>query len=166
MSTFPPSESTTTTSPYDEETQLHLMRRLPETNVTGLSEPSETNMSDGRPLAQQICDPSNPMRLYELPPILMLQGIPEDQVDKKIEQITHNEPESGNKHLQHSRNNKYPPTTSIEPVIVFTGQYALTVTDVQIPSRGLPLQFTRIYLSGPVYYGVGDIIGIIITICI
>ena len=153
MSTFPPSESTTTTSPYDEETPATLNAPSPKTNVTGLSEPSETNMSDGRPLAQQICDPSNPMPLYELPPILMLQGTPEDQVDKKIEQITHNEPESGNKHLQHSRNNKYPPTTSIEPVIVFTGQYALTVTDVQIPSRGFPLQLTRIYLSGPVYYG-------------
>jgi RHS repeat-associated protein len=109
--------------------------------------------TDGRPLAQQVYDQRNPLSEYDLPTILLNQNVPPDQVDDTIRAIIHNEPPPGQPHPRFGLDDADPPSTVADPVILFSGAYTLTATDVQIPSRGFPLELTRMYRSGTVHFG-------------
>jgi RHS repeat-associated protein len=109
--------------------------------------------SDGRPLAQQIRDSSDPLPPYDVPAILTEEGVPPEDIEHALEDIFRNEPLPDLPHWDHGLDNHEPPSQAVDPVDVFAGSYMSMITDVQIPSRGFPLQLTRFYRSGPAYYG-------------
>ena len=85
--------------------------------------------------------------------MLSSQGIPDDQLDKALQDILHNNAPDGKPHPIFGLDNRIRLDNVVDPVIVFTGQYSLSITDIQIPSRGFPLQLTRVYCSGTVFFG-------------
>lgn len=95
----------------------------------------------------------NPRPEHDIFADLLGQGVPPDQLEEAFQRIQHNEPPPEEPHPYFGLDNTNTPLQRVDPVDVFTGQYMLTVTDVQIPSRGFPIQLTRLYRSGPVYFG-------------
>ena len=145
-----PSSTGTDDAPsYGEETAETLNAPKPETNVGG----EVTQEPNNIPLSEQFYDKSSPMPDYDVYSELSIQGVPEDEIDLEVQRIIHNEPPEGQPHPYFGLDNREKMDTVVEPVIVFTGEYSHTIIDVQIPSRGFPLQFTRMYLSGQVYFG-------------
>jgi len=97
--------------------------------------------------------PLNPMPDYDVYSHLAADGIPPILLDDAFLRVQHNEPPSGKPHPYFGRDFASPTITIKDPVVVFTGQYLYVAVDVEIPSRGFPLHLTRIYRSGPVYFG-------------
>jgi hypothetical protein len=93
-----------------------------------------------------------PISDYELVDDLFVRGVPPEDFEDALERVRRNEPLPGLPHWHFGLDNQEPPSQAVDPVDVFAGCYMLTVTDVQIPSRGFPLQLTRFYRSGPAYY--------------
>lgn len=138
--------------PTEGETSDSLNAPDIENPLTVSQDPLAANHPDARPLAQQALDQ------YPLPPevvadVLSNMSIPPDEIDAEIEAILNNEPVPGLPHWDHGLDNRDPPQQEADPVAIFDGRYTQTVIDVQIPSRGFPLQLTRVYRSGAVYFG-------------
>jgi len=139
--------------PVGQETAASLAAPSPQTSGTVYSTPTLPGQSDGRSLSEQYYNPQNPMQDYDVVSILSSQGVPATLIDNALQSVIRNEPPVGQPHPKFGFDDRQGLDTIADPVIIFTGQYSLTVTDVEIPSRGFPLQLTRTYLSGPVYYG-------------
>ena len=130
----------------------------PSTTVTPPSaanagRPPGAGTSDGRPLAQQYYDPLSQLREYDLTEQLIDAGIPPSQWDSALQAIVHNQPPPGMPHSYFGLDNRTLLDTLGDPVVIFTGQYSLAITDIEIPSRGFVLRLTRQYRSGEVYFG-------------
>lgn len=115
--------------------------------------PTAPGQSDGRTLQEQYRDPRNPMADYDVQTNLSQQGVPPGQLDEAVQSVVRNDPPNGQPHPVFSQDNSPQPFTAVDPINVFSGQYSLTVTDVEIASRGFPLRLTRLYRSGEVYFG-------------
>ncbi len=109
--------------------------------------------SDGRPLAQQYYDAQDPMSDYDVASQLLASGTPPDNLGDAMQQVIHNDPPDGNPHPDFGTGNKPDADTVSDPVEIFSGEFTITVTDVDIVSRGFNLRFIRRYRSGPVYFG-------------
>lgn len=125
----------------------------PEPPVAVSTSPRAPDEDDGRPLAEQYHDPENPMPVYDVVSALSDRGVPADELDEKVREVVRNEAPEDDVHHEFARDDREDPFTLIDPVDVFSGQYTKTETDVEIPSRGLPLRFERVYGSGPVSHG-------------
>jgi RHS repeat-associated protein len=124
----------------------------PNGNVSG--DARQPGQSDGRPLAQQYYDKNNPMPDYDVNDQLQQQGVPPDKIEDAFKKILHNDAPDGLAHPEFGKDDRLNPSvTGADPVNLFTGQFTLRVTDLQIPSRGMPLHVTRIYRSGAVSFG-------------
>lgn len=139
--------------PQNESSAQELKAPAPDTHVEVSREPVPPGKSDGRSLSEQYYDPQNPKQDFDIASILNSQGTPPSDLDQALQRIIRNEPPEGKPHPNFGLDDRQGLDTIADPVIIFTGQYSLTVTDVEIPSRGFPLQLTRTYLSGSVYYG-------------
>jgi RHS repeat-associated protein len=117
------------------------------------SAPRAPGSSDGRPLSQQYYDARDPLPDYDLPPLLLDGGVAPDDLDRALEQIEHNEPADDEAHHDFGNGDKADPDTVAEPVVIFSGNFVISATDIDIVSRGFNLQFVRHYQSGPVYFG-------------
>jgi RHS repeat-associated protein len=151
-----PDPSTTgsdTPPPSGQESAASIGAPNPQTSGTVYSPPTLPGESDGRSLAEQYYDPQNPKKDFDIASILASQGMPPSDLDQALQNVIRNEPPEGQAHPKFGLDDRQGLDTIADPVIIFTGQYSLTVTDVEIPSRGFPLQLTRNYLSGSVYYG-------------
>jgi RHS repeat-associated protein len=113
----------------------------------------DTTTPDDGPFSQQYYDAQNPVPQYQIEEWLIQVGVAPDQVVVEFKKITWNLPPPGEPHPNFGIGNRFPLDTIADPVILATGQYALDVTDVEIPSRGFPLRLLRHYRSGPVYFG-------------
>ncbi len=156
--TPPPVEDPSTTgsdTPAPEGQGTTQTLGAPEGSAQGQlsGEPTAPGESDGRPLPQQYCDPRNPMPDYDLRAILSFQGVPPGQLNDALQDVIQNEPLPGLPHWDFGNGDRENVLPAAEPVDAFSGEYYLSVTEVQIPSRGFPLQLTRLYRSGPVYFG-------------
>src|SRR5262249_26197096 len=60
---------------------------------------------------------------------------------------------AGEAHPDFGIGNNDDQVTVKDPVELFSGQFLITVTDVEIGSRGFPLRLVRHYRSGPVWFG-------------
>jgi RHS repeat-associated protein len=136
-----------------EETRKSLSAPDPSTSGQISPQPPNPGESDGRRLAEQYYDPRNPKQDFDIASILNSQGTPPSDLDQALQKVIRNDPPEGKPHPNFGLDDRQGLDTIADPVIIFTGQYSLTVTDVEIPSRGFPLQLTRTYLSGSVYYG-------------
>jgi RHS repeat-associated protein len=118
-----------------------------------LGEPPAPYESGGGVLAEDYYRPINPIPDYVVIENLLLQNVQPDQLDNALESVIHNESEPGQSHHDFGKGDSERSLFAADPVDLFTGRYSLSVTDIEIPSRGFPLQFTRFYRSGPVYFG-------------
>ena len=125
----------------------------PATSGKEASDPPASYEPKGSSLAEDYYRPINPMPNYDVVSILASQGIPASQLNDELQKVIQNEPPEGKPHPKFGLDDRESLDTIADPVIIYTGQYNLTVTDVEIASRGFPLHLTRTYLSGPVYYG-------------
>lgn len=151
-----PSKTGTDTPPpegQESADSLKAPQPLAKANEVSSSYKDDPGTSDGRPLATQLYDPRNPMPDYDIRNQLSSQGVPDDKLENAFQDTLHNKAEDGKPHPFFGTDNSKHAHKIGDPVIIFTGQYSLNVTDVQIPSRGFPLQLTRVYRSGPVYFG-------------
>ncbi|MER6142552.1 RHS repeat-associated core domain-containing protein [Streptomyces sparsogenes] len=166
--TTPPPEPPTTDDPgatdpahgdpdraggHDSETPQSL--GAPEGNPVGEMQdtPRDQGASDGRPLASQFYDARDPMPDYDVFQQLWGAGLTGTELSEGMEAVRHNDPEPGMPHPWFGRGDAFPLTTVADPLLVFTGQYSLVVTDVSISSEPLPLHLTRTYTSGEVSFG-------------
>lgn len=113
----------------------------------------EPGTSDGRSLAQQHYDAKDPLKDYDAASLLLDGGTAPGDLDAALQQIFHNDPPDGGVHPDFGLGDRQNPDTVSDPVVVFSGQYAITVTDIDIVSRGFPIRLVRRYGSGPVYFG-------------
>lgn len=109
--------------------------------------------SDGRPLSSQYYDAGDPMPDYDVRSLLAGQGVPETELDAAMRDIINNAPTVGAPHPDFGVGDRLRLDTTSDPVLIYTGQFALTSVDLEIASRGFPLRLTRNYKSGPVYFG-------------
>jgi RHS repeat-associated protein len=116
------------------------------------SRPRAAGESDGRPLAEQYFS-SEPLADYDVVSQLVSNGVPDAALDGELERVRHNDPPDGEPHPTFGNDDTQTPESAVDPVIVFSGEYALTITDVEIPSRGFPMRLVRSYRSGPVSFG-------------
>jgi RHS repeat-associated protein len=151
--TDPSATGNDTASPEGAEIGNSLNAPEPKTSGQVSSAPPNPGKSDGRRLPDQYYDPKNPKPDYDIASFLSSQGIPASGIDKALQDVIHNEPPDGAAHPQFGKDDRENLDKMADPVIIFTGQYSLTVIDIEIPSRGFPLQLSRNYLSGAVYYG-------------
>ena len=140
-------------APNGEESPQTLNAPEPQTSGEAGREAPAPGESDGRTLQEQYRDPRNPMADYDVQANLSQQGIPAGQLDDALQSVVRNDPPNGQAHPVFSQNNSTQPFTAVDPINVFSGQYSLTVTDVEIASRGFPLRLTRMYRSGGAYFG-------------
>jgi RHS repeat-associated protein len=103
---------------------------------------------DGRPLGQQRRDPEKPLSKHDVK-----RHIEDRNADQSVEDVEKNRAPPGEAHPDHGRDRRTDPVTTADPVDVFGGRYVRSETDVTIPSRGLDIDFTRTYRSGPDYFG-------------
>lgn len=140
--------------PHESENAQNLGAPNPKPGGDVNSEQRQPGQSDGRTLTQQYYDPQNPMPDYDIRDQLQLQGIPPDQLDDEFQKILHNDPPFGLPHPDFGLNDRVNPSASgADPVDLSTGEFTLRVSDLQIPSRGMPLHLTRLYHSGAVSFG-------------
>ncbi len=152
--TVPPElTSSDTAPPQNNSSARELKAPAPDTHVKVSQEPLLPGESDGRSLSEQYYDPDSPKPDYDVASILSSQGTTASELDRALQSVIRNEPPDGQPHPKFGLDDRQSLDTIADPVIIFTGQYSLTVTDVEIVSRGFPLQLTRNYLSGSVYYG-------------
>ncbi|WP_436926063.1 RHS repeat-associated core domain-containing protein [Halosimplex amylolyticum] len=135
------------------ETAASLNAPDPEPPVSVSASPRAPGEDDGRPLAEQYHDPEDPMPEYDVVSALSDRGVAPDELDEKLREVVRNEAPDDDVHREFARDDREDPFTLVDPVDVFSGQYVKTETDVEIPSRGLPLRFERVYGSGPVSHG-------------
>ena len=109
--------------------------------------------SDGRPLSSQYYDPRNPMPGYDVSQLLQDGGLAGPQLSEALQSVEHNDPDAGMPHDWFGRGDAFPLSTTADPVLMFTGQYSLVVTDVWLSSVPFPLHLTRTYTSGEVSFG-------------
>src|SRR6185503_4965489 len=74
-------------------------------------------------------------------------------VEETLDEVLKNAAPKGARHPVFSASRKDVLDTAADPILLFSGQYALDVTDVEIASVGFPLRLTRVYRSGATYYG-------------
>ncbi|HEY5958759.1 MAG TPA: DUF6531 domain-containing protein, partial [Polyangiaceae bacterium] len=115
--------------------------------------PDDSGIPDDRPPAQQMRDPLAPKPDYEIADELAGQGLEPDEIEDALEGARQNSPPSGEPHPDFSKDLRVPMDTTADPVLIFSGQYQLAVTDVEIASRGFPLRFQRLYRSGTTSFG-------------
>lgn len=108
--------------------------------------------SDGRPYTEQYFDPLGGLHDYDLANLLARDGVPPDDLESWLQAILRNEPPHGQPSPSFSLDNGELNSVA-DPVLTFSGQFALTLTDIEVPSRGFPLRLVRVYRSGPVYFG-------------
>ena len=109
--------------------------------------------SDGRTLNEQYLDPSHPMQDFDIVQNLTEQGFTGNALDEALKRIIRNDPPLGKSHPVFSRDDNTLSETTADPIVLFTGQFAVSVTDLEIPSRGFPILFTRSYRSGEPFFG-------------
>ena len=130
-----------------------MARPAPEPNG-GMEDASrDPGSSDGRPLSSQYYDPRNPMPGYDVSQLLQDGGLAGPQLSEALQSVEHNDPDAGMPHDWFGRGDAFPLSTTADPVLMFTGQYSLVVTDVWLSSVPFPLHLTRTYTSGEVSFG-------------
>jgi hypothetical protein len=135
------------------ETPSSLGSPAPGTSGDVAGTPRAPGSSDGRSLAQQYYDPNDPLSEFDLVPLLEASGVAPADLDAAIQSIVRNEPAPGAPHPYFGLGDRRALDTVSDPVIIFSGQYSLTVADIDINSRGLALRLVRAYRSGPSYFG-------------
>jgi RHS repeat-associated protein len=149
-----PSQGVTDAAPAGgEETSKTLSAPDPPTNSSIEDSPRPSDQSDGRPLSEQYYDQRNPMPDYQVQDELQNLGIAPDDLDKSLQSVIRNEPLPGESHPYFSQDTTVLQSTTSDPVVTFTGQFAHTATDVEIASVGFPIRLVRMYRSGQVYFG-------------
>jgi RHS repeat-associated protein len=156
--TPPPVDNPSTTGadappPADGETAESLGAPDPKPANSAQSTPAAPGQSDGRTLQEQYRDPQSPMPEYDVASNLESQGVPRSQIAGETQRVVRNDPPTARAHPIHGKDDTQRGVTTVDPVDVFGGQYSLTVTDVEIASRGIPLRLTRMYRSGEAYFG-------------
>lgn len=106
-----------------------------------------------RSLAEQYFSPKDPLPDYAVADVLVNEGVLTVDIATEVERVRHNEPEDREAHPEFSLPRRSDPAVSGDPVDLFTGQFLMEAVDVEIASRGFPLQLRRVYRSGPVYFG-------------
>jgi RHS repeat-associated protein len=159
----PPVDDPSTTDPAggdpnaagDHSTETPQTLGAPEPTPDGAVEQAspDPGASDGRALGQQYYDPRNPLPSYDVSQLLQDAGVGPADLDRALQSVEHNEPADGAPHDWFGRGDAFPLSTAADPVLVFTGQYCLVVTDVTIASEPFPLHLTRTYTSGEVSFG-------------
>jgi RHS repeat-associated protein len=105
--------------------------------------------SDRRPLSEQYADANHPLSDAELADLAEQSGGLFQPLD-----VVRNLPPPGQPTPGQSPSSPRRSAAAADPVILFSGQYELQSTDVQIPSRGLVIALERTYRSGgPRYFG-------------
>jgi RHS repeat-associated protein len=117
------------------------------------AQPRAPGESDSRLLAQQYYDPRDPMPNYDVLANLQAKGTPSDDLAAALEGVLHNDPPAREPHPELSADIATAQQTTLDPVLIFSGSYEVTVTDCEIASVGMPLRLTRSYRSGIVYFG-------------
>ena len=108
---------------------------------------------DDRPTAEQLFDRLLPRPDFEVADNLANQGLAPDQIEQELENARRNLSPPDAPHPDFSRNLRRTMDATVDPVLLFSGQFQLTVTDVEIASAGFPLRFTRLYRSGVTFFG-------------
>ncbi len=116
-------------------------------------EPRLPGEPDDRSAAEQLLDPQLPRSDFEVADNLARRGLTPDQISDELENARRNLPPPAAPHPEFSRNLRRPLDATVDPVLLFSGQFQLTVTDVEIASAGFPLRFTRLYRSGITFFG-------------
>jgi hypothetical protein len=142
-----------TPPPGGEDTTETLLAPDPDTVGETESPDRPPGSSDGRPLSQQVYDPENPMTEYDAQSVLEAAGVPPILLQDALQQIFQNAPPLGQPHPFFGRGDRQEGASLADPVILFSGQYSLAVTDITIPSRGFDLALTRQYRSGEIFFG-------------
>ncbi len=141
----PPSGGETADSlgaPPATQTRLSITLSQPPPGVRG-----------ARSLAEQYYAPRDPLPPYAVADVLINDGVPTIDIEREVERVRRNEPEDRQEHPEFSPATRLDPAVLEDPVDLFSGQFLLVAMDVEIPSRGFPLQLRRCYRSGPVYFG-------------
>lgn len=126
----------------------------PQVNADGgVSADPQVGADPDRPLNEQAHDPQNPLPEHDVADALTQQGVPASELPDALQGVMRNDPPVGEPHGEHGRDDRVVQDTVVDPVITFTGQYALTVVDLEIASRGMPLRLVRVYRSGTPYFG-------------
>jgi RHS repeat-associated protein len=137
----------------ESETAQSLGAPDPQTAGTTASTSRDPGSSDGRPLAQQYYAPVDPLTDYDVSQLLLDGGTAPGDLDSAMQRVLHNDAPDGEAHPDFGIGNSDNQVTVKDPVELFSGQFLITVTDVEIASRGFPLRLVRHYRSGPVWFG-------------
>jgi RHS repeat-associated protein len=112
-------------------------------------------------LSELYRNPTDPQPDYTLLDVarsmLKGDGAPKAEIDRRalevLQSILRNEPSPGQPHVDFSRSLRQSLDRTSDPVALFTGQFTIDSTDVEIGSVGFDLAFTRCYRSGTTFYG-------------
>lgn len=125
----------------------------PTASGSDIPPPTRSGTDPDVPLAQQYYRPVNPLPDYGVMDALLAQGLSEAQARGELDDVLKNVPEPGQPHPVFGRNDRADQVSTPDPVELFTGRYRIRVTDLSLPSRGMPIELTRHYGSGIVYFG-------------
>jgi RHS repeat-associated protein len=142
-----------TAKSQEQETADGMGAPAPKTQATVESDKRQPGQSDQRQLSQQFFSQQDPRPDFDISDQLAGEGQTPDQIDQQLKKVQHNEPAPGEPHPQFGLDDRPSGGTTADPVILFTGQFTLQTTDLRIPSRGFPLQLSRVYRSGSLYFG-------------
>ncbi|MFC6083000.1 RHS repeat-associated core domain-containing protein [Sphaerisporangium aureirubrum] len=125
----------------------------PQPAGTTTSTPRDPGGSDGRLLAQQYFSPLDPLTAYDVAQLLLDGGIAPGDLEEALQHVVRNEAPEGAMHPDFGIGNTQNQIQVRDPVELFSGEFVVTVADVEIASRGFPLRLVRHYRSGPVWFG-------------
>ena len=137
----------------DEPTAEQLGAPSPKPTYEVVSDPPAPYESSGRSLAEDYRRPLNPMPDHDVVAHLAEQGVSIEQMDEALGKVIRNEPPEAAPHPDFSENRRESLDATADPVLVFSGQFQLDITDVEIASRGFALSFRRLYRSGTTAFG-------------
>lgn len=136
---------------HNEESAQSLDAPAPavQAEVSGTRAPALSVAAPG----EKLHDPRAPLSEGEIADAALAAGVPPQELDEAVESARHNDPVPGQPHHDHSRSRREQLDAAADPVALFSGEFTLEVTDVEIPSPGQPLRFRRLYRSGAVFFG-------------
>ncbi|MGH7357798.1 MAG: DUF6531 domain-containing protein, partial [Candidatus Rokuibacteriota bacterium] len=139
--------------PSDEPSTEELNAPQPETigRVSGTK--AGPRVDPHRSLGQQYHAPRDPVSDDDVADDAVDRGLGPRDVNQALLDARRNTAPPGQRHPDHSPSVSASQPVSKDPVLLFTGQFALDLVDVSIPTRGLALEFHRVYRSGPVGHG-------------
>jgi RHS repeat-associated protein len=161
----PPEQAVSTTDPTQSEPAPRdepPSGRRPDTPATLAAPRAPADIASGdprasgtdpRPPSTRAQDPERPVSLNRIYDEARSTGQSHTQAQERAERARRGDPEPGAPHP--SRSDARDPDAAHEgdPIDLFSGEFALWTLDLELPSRGLPLQLQRRYQSGRAAYG-------------